>query len=81
MSDTYEVKALSDFLKIPPDRLDACLEEFKTALEKIRVLKACKTLENFIFVSFEWIDDGKRGGNTNIEIVYLERKEAGGEQL
>lgn len=78
---TYEVKTLSDFLKIPPDRLDACLEEFKTALEKAWVLKARKPMGVLLFESFKWIDDGKKEANINVEVIFLERKEVGSEQL
>ena len=33
MKKEYEIKTLSDFLKIPNDRIDDCLAEFKVMIE------------------------------------------------
>jgi hypothetical protein len=71
----YIIQTVGDFLKVPEDRLDACLEEFKTFLEQSRAFtKAADTLEDLIggdksktvVQSYVWIDDGEK--NVTIRI-------------
>ena len=72
---TYEIETLDDFYKIPEDRLDAFLAEFRTYLSQTRELN--KTLGEIRaevesrpgtapgqlfgnhFTKFVWKDDGK----------------------
>ena len=67
----YPVNTLQDFLKIPPDRLDTCLDDFKRYLEMLRPLDALTDFAKFIsedegepideeviYGPFIWIDDG-----------------------
>lgn len=72
---TYNIARVSDFLNVPADRIDACLEEFGEFLEMARGMGdlarimgevtgedgACKV------EAFVWIDDGKRGGTLTIK--------------
>jgi hypothetical protein len=60
MSNQYEIKSLVDFNKIPQDRLDACLAEFKVWLG----IANLATIAGAIASGFTWIDDGE----TNISI-------------
>lgn len=71
----YTIQTVGDFLKVPEDRLDACLEEFKTFLEQSRsfltmadamadLLGADKS-QNAV-QGFVWIDDGEK--NVTIRI-------------
>ena len=72
----YTIKEVGDFLKVPKDRLDACLEEFKTFLQASRsfmemanamagLLGADKSQN--VLESFVWIDDGERNGTIHIQ--------------
>lgn len=69
----YTIQTVGDFLKVPEDRLDACLEEFKTFLEQSRsfmemanalagTLEADKSKN--VVQAYVWIDDGEN----NLEI-------------
>lgn len=69
MRTEYRIESLWDFLAVPPDRIDDCLEEFATALEAIRssltILKELTPPDRRDAVrwapgAFTWIDDGKR---------------------
>lgn len=71
----YTIKEVGDFLQVPEDRLDACLEEFKTFLQVSRsfmemtnamagLLGADKSQN--VLQSFVWIDDGERNVTINI---------------
>jgi hypothetical protein len=69
----YQIANLQDFLKIPQDRLDACLEDFKDYLEMIRPLAATFKItklmaqakgeslntETVRYGPMIWIDDGE----------------------
>ena len=67
MSKQYEIKTIEDFFKIPDNRIDDCLDEFK---EFISIVKPVVSLANTIsdatktqraeIIKFTWIDDGKR---------------------
>ncbi len=65
----YEIKEVADFLKVPEDRLDDCIDEFKECLKTTRESRATlKTLADIVdqdadvitkFCGFIWVDDGK----------------------
>ena len=67
MSNEYEIKHVADFLKVPEDRLDACLKEFKTFVELSRAhLKVVEAVAEELGINgrgevqaFTWIDDGE----------------------
>ncbi len=56
----YRIEHVRDFLTVPPERLDACLSEFKVFLALTRTVPTSLFKVN----AFEWIDDGK----TNVDI-------------
>lgn len=61
----YEIESLDDFLKIPADRLEDCLADFKVATDMMRHLhQAAQEVSNnpTIYRKFKWIDDGIHGG-------------------
>ena len=71
----YTIKEVGDFLKVPKDRLDACLEEFTTFLQVSRsfmemanamadLLGADKSQN--VLESFVWIDDGERNATIHM---------------
>jgi len=68
---TYEIRAITDFAKVPADRLDACLAEFRTYLQIIGptirlldTLTAAKIGQGMVTWRdtgvFCWIDDGEQ---------------------
>ena len=71
----YTIQTVGDFLKVPEDRLDACLEEFKTFLDQSRAfmemanalagIMGADKLKNAV-KGFVWIDDGEK--NVTIRI-------------
>ena len=70
MTERYEIETVLDFLKVPADRLDICLCEFRFFLEIARNLQ---TAFNNIQGSnlgkpFVWLDDGKRKITVNLEV-------------
>ena len=71
----YTIQTVGDFLKVPEDRLDACLEEFKTFLDQSRAFLAMADAMAGILGAeknqnavrgFIWIDDGEK--NVTIRI-------------
>jgi hypothetical protein len=71
----YTIQTVGDFLKVPEDRLDACLEEFKTFLEQSRsFMEIANALAGIMGADksqnavkgFVWIDDGEK--NVTIRI-------------
>lgn len=79
--ETYTIRRLSEFAKVPADRREVCLMEFRRALElqeeKNEELKQMlsrsafgrwlwKIGVRFNMTRFDWIDDGLR--NEKIEI-------------
>lgn len=78
----YEISTVDDFLKVPPDRLDDCLEDLKTYLEVKRELAG---YFDFIFMlaeaeggsirdgvsegPFIWIDDGNPTNQMTVEFI------------
>jgi hypothetical protein len=65
----YKIKHVRDFLEVPSDRLDACLEEFKVFLALVRPFPTSLFEVN----AFEWIDDGKN--NVDIQITLTQEKQ------
>lgn len=72
MSDSpkeYRISSLADFAKVPPDRLDACLVDFKAFLlhvcqseaELVRLLGPVASGTVSVGESFTWVDDGVPG--------------------
>ncbi len=65
----YTIQTVGDFLKVPEDRLDACLEEFKTFLEQSRsFMEIANVMADLVGADksknvvkgFVWIDDGEK---------------------
>ena len=74
----YEICTLDDFQKVPEDRLDECLYEFKTAINMQRAMSVLVNalgeglgltpeLINSSMPRFVWVDDGER--NATIRMV------------
>lgn len=62
MSETYEIKTIGDFLKIPSDRISICLKEMAEHLPVVRANLEMLGIEptgKEINV-FTWVDDGKK---------------------
>ncbi|MDX9972268.1 MAG: hypothetical protein RBU21_04655 [FCB group bacterium] len=82
---SYKLKTVMDFTKIPEDRIDACLEEFKDCIGHMRLLR---TLASDVARMagakdvdlgksyFTWIDDGKRERTLNVRVTAM--SEGGG---
>ena len=78
MSDgkEYSIAQLDDFLKVPVDRLDDCLTEFRDYLNCLRI--SAETFQDFAksmgakgevsLGEFVWIDDGKRDVTVRLQI-------------
>lgn len=68
---SYELKQFNDFLKIPPDRLETCLNEFKevVALASAANLMALAMgdTKGVEFRGMVWNDDGEK--NLDIKIT------------
>jgi len=65
---TYKITTVADFLKVPPDRRDACLKSFAEFLPMAQdMLDVANTLADLLgadkglnaIEGFTWIDDGK----------------------
>lgn len=46
MVKTYEIRTLSDFFKVPNDRIEDCLKEFAVGLEFLKANHELMGLEN-----------------------------------
>lgn len=69
---TYEILTVGDFLKVPEDRIGACLKEFAVAIELWRnglgllgaiaddVVPSDQEKPRWEPGAFTWIDDNKR---------------------
>ena len=79
MADKYKIKTVNDFLAIPEDKLEKCLDEFKVA---VLATKAMVDLENAIgqvvgvkevvfMPSFTWVDD--EANNITINVIPSDR--------
>ena len=67
----YEIRSVNDFLKVPEDRIEDCLQEFHTALEMHRAMKGLVDMVaghdiDTTFPCFTWIDDGERNATLNM---------------
>jgi hypothetical protein len=70
MNERYTIEHVSDFLKVPEDRLDACLSDFKEALSCSRLFQATTLLFGEPpLEKFTWIDDGKTDATIDIHFV------------
>jgi len=78
----YEIKTVKDFLKVPPERMEECLTEFRDFLDMARTTtEACKVLGQLIgseppetFVqAFIWRDDGERKGTLRLTVEQNEK--------
>jgi hypothetical protein len=58
MNKQYEIKTMLDFLQVPDDKIDACLEDFKHCLQLWRIMPLDVMQPTG---EFTWVDDGKRG--------------------
>ena len=75
----YKIVSVMDFLSVPPNRLDACLEELKGFLESVRAFQEMVKIAGELVgepnaecvpIEFVWIDDGKR--NHTITVVPID---------
>lgn len=67
----YEIQTLNDFIHVPEDRIDRCLEDFKQALNLARLVETISAsvphpppLNRFV-----WIDDDKKKITVNLTII------------
>ncbi|MCK2149497.1 hypothetical protein MYE70_10510 [Marinobacter alexandrii] len=71
MSERYEIKTVSDFTKVPSDKVGECLQDFaewlalmqqhkqiESLLDKLADTDGAFSTQKEVFV---WVDDGKRG--------------------
>ena len=58
MTESYEIVNIKDFLMVPEDKLDVCLDEFKTFLEVMRPFQ----------VVMREVADGISGKETNLKM-------------
>lgn len=77
LTQTYEIRTVQDFLKVPDHRRDDCLQEFASWLA-IRELTAAALLASGLRADqfrlkgadvFAWIDDGKRTATIRVTAV------------
>ena len=81
--NTYIIETIADFLKVPTERQDACLEEFDGFLHTARAIAEMAAIVGEVvgadpkaeFTAFVWIDDGKR--DRTVTIVPVEENKAG----
>lgn len=57
VAPVYEIRTISDFAKIPGDRLPVCLAEFVAFLMQLAASRECQEAGMFLD-SFQWKDDG-----------------------
>lgn len=69
-AQSYEIRTLDDFLKVPDDRLDACLAEFADAIRIQRRIQSTFDSIGAVEIfgkSFTWIDDGKNNMSITVD--------------
>ena len=80
MDKSYKLKTVMDFTKVPEDRIDACLEEFKDFIGHMRLLHtlACDVARitgvkemDLGQLCFTWIDNGKRERTLNVHVTAM----------
>lgn len=59
-SPAYTIKTPEDFLKVPVDRLDACLADLREVLLMLHGMK--KGMGEIELSDLVWVDDHKSGG-------------------
>lgn len=80
MSNEYRIETVQDFIKIPFDKIDICIEEFKEGLKYAKELETrTKELTEILggafksdgveFKGFTWIDDGKTDKTYNTTVT------------
>ena len=61
----YDIRTVMDFVAVPPDRMDACLADFKGCIEFFRGVMAIAGNEGYAdkvaAMGWQWIDDGQVG--------------------
>lgn len=67
MAETYQLKTISDLLKIPVDRIDAFLGELRLAMEAAHFVGG-ENVSDINFDDLVWTDDGERRVNMGLEI-------------
>lgn len=72
---TYKIKTVEDFLEVPEDRIERCLEEFKCYLELVPQMINLLELAGEEDVSkvkhdmiFAWTDDDLNKVNISVEV-------------
>ena len=65
----YEIETVRDFTKIPPDRLEVCLSEFKMWVALASGASAI-TGGRVVGEKFTWIDDGKTSVTIDIHFKH-----------
>ncbi len=76
----YRIERVSDFCNVPPDRLDACLSEFKEFIDTAAAIKEMCAIAGEMagvdpeceITAFVWRDDGER--NATITLIPQESK-------
>lgn len=64
MSDSYELDTISDLMKIPPDRLGACLRDIEYAIQMAHFVVGSEKLPDI--GGFTWTDDGDHSVNVSL---------------
>lgn len=62
----YEIRTVEDFCAVPIERLDVCLEEFRTCLAL--ALTARLVAPQTKLDRFTWVDDGEKNINANVTV-------------
>ena len=74
----YRIEKVQDFLKVPPDRLEECLTEFRDYLKAARsITEAAKVIGEVVGAKstdvgvgpYNWCDDSIRKGTINFTVV------------
>lgn len=73
----YRIERVQDFLKVPADRLEECLTEFRAFLATARDIKELADtlgkvvgdVPETIVDAFVWIDDGERKGTVRFTVA------------
>jgi len=74
----YRIEKVQDFLKVPPDRLEECLTEFRDYLKAARsITEVAKVIGEVVGAKstdvgvgpYNWCDDSIRKGTINFTVV------------
>ena len=77
---SYKLETVMDFTKVPEDRIDACLEEFKDFIGHMRLLhNLARDVARIAGANdvdlgkshFTWIDDGKRERTLKVHVTAM----------